>query len=325
MRCPFLKEVEVRFCEIAPVRKMIPRSACTAQMERCSSSAYVDCAVMADRPERRSGAGRCPFLRESWVQYCEAVPAQRFIPYSEALSASCQGERHAYCEAFLSLARAGTQPLPVSDGGVSRPRQRGGRAGVGPDEADTPARLAFAANHLWIDLESDDTWHVGIDSFLARVLGEVTRVSFPVARGLCRPTVVLTIDTVGVPLVFPRRMLLGAVNVALRVHPDRLVADPFGRGWLFEGVLPGDVTGEARRALLAGLIPDAEAASWMRREADRLATWVGDLASRSRAPSPLVEHGIDLAGSGIAQQIDAEDLVTLFHEFFSPERETTAA
>jgi hypothetical protein len=107
MRCPFLKDTQVRFCEVSPFRKMILRTPEPEDHERCSSPDYVRCPSFQGRMGIPSEPGRCPFLREALVQYCEAAPVVRFIPYTDALLSPCQSDGHHRCDLYLSRAEPG--------------------------------------------------------------------------------------------------------------------------------------------------------------------------------------------------------------------------
>ena len=104
MKCPLLIDIQVRFCEIAPFRKMIPRRPRPEDHERCSSPDYIQCPSYRARMGSRSGEGTCPFLRDALVQYCAGAPVVRFIPYSDALLSPCQSEGHRRCDLYVSRA-----------------------------------------------------------------------------------------------------------------------------------------------------------------------------------------------------------------------------
>ena len=95
MRCAFLKETEVRFCELAPFRKWIQGLPLPSEQEICSGEDWIRCTLVTDRLERNEKLPACPFLRRRRMMYCSADPAPRFIPYSDALVSRCQ------CEAIL--------------------------------------------------------------------------------------------------------------------------------------------------------------------------------------------------------------------------------
>jgi glycine cleavage system H lipoate-binding protein len=181
-----------------------------------------------------------------------------------------------------------------------------------------PRRLAYAGNHLWLDLREDDTCHIGVDAFLARTLGSVEMVEFVQARGTCRPTAVLTARGTDVRLVFPNAIHVLRANPALRAQPSRVVNDPYGGGWIFSGreICSGassDAGGSARFGLRTG----DDAVAWMHAEIGRLDRFVHATAGR---PGP---DGLPLSNDGgspvpgVAGALSRADRLELVDEFFS--------
>ena len=131
MRCPFLKDTQARFCEVSPFRKLILRTPEPEDHEKCSSPDYVRCPSFKTRIGIPSVPGRCPFLREAVVQYCEAAPVVQFIPYSDALLSRCQSVGHHDCDLYLSRAEPGRDH-------AGRPRE-GPSAGPGATGSAHPS------------------------------------------------------------------------------------------------------------------------------------------------------------------------------------------
>src|SRR5690242_5624782 len=106
MMCPFLRETQVKFCQAAPVRKLIPLAQCGRGDEKCSSRTYTACGVFRSQPDWQSAepAAQCPCLAESLMQYCGAAPVTRFVPYSESVLSRCGNNSFRYCELYLSMA-----------------------------------------------------------------------------------------------------------------------------------------------------------------------------------------------------------------------------
>ena len=102
MSCPFLREGRARYCNAAPVRKLILDGAGATAGGRCTSPAYRECALVA---EDGPMAGQCPHLEHIHVQYCGASPVAPLVPFSEAMS-RCSGGGHRYCETDLRRRRA---------------------------------------------------------------------------------------------------------------------------------------------------------------------------------------------------------------------------
>jgi glycine cleavage system H lipoate-binding protein len=287
MACPFLKEIRVKYCQSAAIRKLIPTAGAGRAHEKCSSDGHFSCPLFqAQPPEEDSWA--CPYLRESLMQYCGAAPVAKFVPYSESLLSRCGNDSHRYCELYLALAHPET-------------------ASAEADAIPMPEGLQYSANHMWLDVTEDGICHAGIDAFLSRALGKIDRISYLGTSGRRRPSAVLSASGCDLEVIFPNEILLTGCNLYLRADPARLVAEPYTGGWLFEGApLP-----ETPQNLLQG----AEAREWMESEERRMNEFVQQqLASQT---GPLAADG-GLFTAGIARHLDRERLFALFHEFFSP-------
>jgi glycine cleavage system H lipoate-binding protein len=287
MTCPFLKETQVRYCQCATVRKLIPATHSGARDEKCSAPEHVSCAVFQEQAEGEPALA-CPFLRESLMQYCGAAPVARFVPYSESLLSRCGNDSHRYCELYLGMAHP-----DVTEGAV--------------DGVAMPDWLRYSANHMWLDVTDDGSCHVGIDAFLSRALGKIDRVSYVWTKGNHRPTAVLSVAGFEFQVVFPNPLMLTNCNLYLRADPSKLTSEPYTGGWLFEGALaPG-----TQASLLEG--PGAHA--WMENEQRRMNEFLQQ--HDSSGLGPLACDG-GLFAAGVGRQLEREQLLALFHEFFSP-------
>jgi glycine cleavage system H lipoate-binding protein len=293
MTCPFLRETQVKYCQMAGVRKMIPLAGAAGAAglpaaEKCTSAAFTTCGVYREHGLDTGGDGHCPWLRDSLMQYCAAAPVARFVPYSESVLSRCGSEAHRYCEVYLGMAHPG-QDEEV-DGVRMRPW------------------LRYSPNHMWLDVSASGVCHAGIDGFLARLLGEVERISYVWLKGPHRPAAVLTVRGVDLQMVFPNSMMLTGCNLYLRADPSRCVTEPYTSGWLFEGT-PLDDTAE-------GLLEGPAAREWMHREHSRINEFIHE-----QFLSPEIGQ---LAGDGgvfspdLLAQLDREQILGLFEEFFSP-------
>ena len=291
MACPFLREVHVKYCQSAAVRKLIPMVDSGRTDEKCDSASHLSCKLFqAQAAEEESLA--CPYLRESLMQYCGAAPVAKFVPYSESLLSRCGNDSHRYCELYLAL---------------SHPETAGSGPAAEIDAIPMPEGLRYSANHMWLDMTEDGICHAGIDAFLSRTLGKIDRISYVWTKGRRRPTAVLSAAGCDLEVVFPNEILLTGCNLYLRADPSRLVAEPYTAGWLFEGAtLP-----ETRQDLLEG----AEAREWMDREESRMNEFVQQQVSSQ--VGPLAADG-GLFAAGVARHLDRERALALFHEFFSP-------
>src|SRR5579871_1690195 len=233
MPCPFLKQGQARCCRAASIRKLILLGAEPAP-GHCASSTFRQCDLVRD-PD--PAATRCPHLDEIQVQYCAASPVTKLVPASDSQLSRCNSTAYRYCDAYLAAGRP--SPLPA------------------------PAGLLAAPNHFWLHADESRLCHIGIDAFLAGVAGAIDTVTFVTTRGLRRPIVTLGIHGVEWPMVFPNTLIIDKVNNALHRNPERLTADPYGAGWMFEG---WEVPAKTRAGLLGG----PGAAVWQAEERDRL-------------------------------------------------------
>lgn len=289
MTCPFLKEAQVKYCRTSAIRKLIPLAQTGRAEERCSNENYSSCPVFRQQPDSGQVAafGSCPYLHESLMQYCAAASVTKLVPYSESLLSRCGNDSHRYCELYLAMA----DPRPSCET---------------VDGLAIPSSLNYTANHMWLEVTGDGIGHAGIDAFLSRALGEVERITFVWQKGHHRPTVVVTVAGMDLEITFPFAMQITQCNLYLRANPGRLTADPFVGGWLFEGV-PDAGTLEC-------LMRGDEARDWLDREVRRMNEFLQQLPGAS---SPTAADG-GMFSAGLARYIEREQMLALFHEFFSP-------
>jgi glycine cleavage system H lipoate-binding protein len=307
MRCPFLREEQVKSCEAAPFRKSVARSATASGDERCSSPGYEGCPVAPPSHEAHPSPSRCPFLRESLVQFCAATPRPTYVPWSASPELRCAHDAHRFCELFLSAAGPHRAPArPFLDDAVVHEV-----AGV-----PMPGWLHYAENHLWLDPGDDGLWHLGVDAFVTQLLGTVERLAFLTVKGSARPAVVLTVRGVDLPLALGCELPILAANTRLRSSPDRLVADPYGLGWLFalRAPAPPDASPGTAGALLPGLRHGAAARDWMSGEVHRLTALVHARLATA-AGGRLAADGGRFA-PGLLEHLDREEVLRLFASFF---------
>jgi glycine cleavage system H protein len=289
MTCPFLKEAQVKYCGTSSLRKLIPMAQAGRMEERCSSENYADCPAFRRQSDadRMAAFGTCPYLQESLMQYCGAAPVAKLVPYSESLLARCGNASYRYCELYLQMAH----PLPPAET---------------VDGLAMPAELGYSANHMWVDAGEGGVCHAGIDAFLSRALGEVERITFVRQQGRHCPTAVVTAAGVDLEVTLPFPLRITGCNLYLRANPKRLTAEPYTAGWLFAGV--------ADDGALDTLVRGAEAQQWMDGEVRRLNEFLQQL------PGPAGPTAADggMFSAGLARHIEREQMLALFHEFFSP-------
>jgi glycine cleavage system H protein len=99
-----------------------------------------------------------------------------------------------------------------------------------------PEDLRYTADHEWARL-ADGRVRVGITDHAQDALGDVVFVELPqVGKQVERGGVLGEIEsTKSVSEVYaPVGGVVVSVNEALRDHPERLNADPYGEGWICE-------------------------------------------------------------------------------------------
>jgi glycine cleavage system H lipoate-binding protein len=300
VRCPFLREEQVKSCQVAPFRKSLARSSATREGELCSSADHRSCPILRESHEAHPDTTRCLFLRESLVQFCAASQRPTYVPWSESPDLRCAHDGHRYCELYLAAAGAASRgpALPVADPDLA--------ATAIVDGVPVPGWLYYAENHMWLDVGDDGLCHVGVDAFLTGLVGQVDSLAFLTVKGVTRPAVVLTVGGVDLTLVFARPLPIVAANTRLRSGIERLVADPYGVGWLFTARWDGDPHG-----LRHGRV----AREWMASEVSRLSTAVHAHLLHPRAGEALPADG-GRPAPGFLRHLEREDVQRLFAAFF---------
>ena len=273
MRCPFLREEQVKSCLAAPFRNAVVRAKVRFDLEHCSQAAHAGCPLAAGSREAHPSPGHCPFLHESLVQFCSNAPRPTYVPWSESPELRCAHDGHRYCEAFREAA-----PASALAGARGDPRIHV------VERVPMPGWLLYAPNHLWLDPGDDGVCHLGIDAFASRLLGKLERLTLLTISGTVRPAVVLTVGGVDLTLVFPLSLSLISANGLLRSRLDRLACDPYGLGWLFEARFR---PGEGRPAPLPErtLREGRAAREWMAAEVRRAAGHARqEAAAQAQAP-----------------------------------------
>jgi glycine cleavage system H lipoate-binding protein len=314
MRCPFLQETDVKTCRASEFRKFIVRTLIPAG-ERCSSPDYKQCPVAQDHHEESAGGSQCGFLQEMLVQFCSAAPLTKFIPYSESVLSRCGSESHKYCELYLSMASPDAAD-PNSASALNPPD--GDHTSHWVEDIGVPGWLFYSENHMWLEVDDEGCCHVGIDAFLARVLGKVQKLSFLPGKASAPPSAVITAEATDLHLVFPNRLCVTATNNYLRSHPEKLTSHPYTMGWLFEGHQPPVSPQEPAGSVFNGLFRGTDACRWMESEVHRLSEFVRDQLL------PIQENGIACMTDGgifsrdLLLHLNREQILQLFSEFFSP-------
>ena len=292
----------MRSCRAAGIRKLIIGPGTPTSDERCSSPRFREChafllANVAPGNGDQDRGDTCPLLEEQHVRYCSAASVPHYVPWSEQ-AGPCGSSAHRYCELWLSIARPVMPGQGVPGHAAHDPAVHG---------IAVPRDLWYSPNHLW--LQSDGgACHIGIDGFLARTISKVDGISFVTTSGVHQPSVVLTVCGIDWQLVFPNRLMITNVNSYLRHAPERLVADPYGAGWLFEAWPLPAAKGDA--GVLTGLINGEQAYPWIQSEADRVVDFVHHLD-----PATMNDGG--LPADDFITHLSRDEVLRLLHAFFA--------
>lgn len=119
------------------------------------------------------------------------------------------------------------------------------------DEGTFPGDRLFSPGHLWVQaLSHDDAriWRVGLDAFGAALVGCAAGVRCPAGIGsVHRGDPICEVDLgFGIlKLAAPVSGRFTRANRVLQSHPETLVTEPYGDGWILEieGLDPAGVLG----------------------------------------------------------------------------------
>ena len=304
MRCPFLREAQVKYCQGAAIKKMITRNPSDITNERCSSAEYIHCPSLKQHHEEHAQHTRCPFLQESLVQYCSASSVTKYVPYSESSIIKCGNDGHRYCDLYLSVAapsdRSKANHTPVVEG------------------IPLPDSLAYASNHMWLDQTCDSMCHIGADAFLTRILHSVKAINFAPPKNSGLPTVLLSVNGIDLQLVFPLPVHVTGTNTHLRADPKKLVSHPYSSGWLFEGTLKEAGHTVPSEIPSPRFIRGKEAVAWMTEEVRHLQEFVHNQIVPSHFGTETVMMDGGAVHPEMLDQLDKQELLDIFNEFFSP-------
>lgn len=186
------------------------------------------------------------------------------------------------------------------------------------DDFDAPDHLYYTNNHMWLDIAEDGYCHIGIDAFLANAIGEIDEITYTIASTSSRPGAVLKVGDADLALTFPKQMDRVTPNYYLRIEPARLTADPYGSGWLFEGIATLAGGGRTAKAFKQGLKSGPSLGPWFAEENKRVARFTRDHLPRL---SPRGSRTMSDGGSlerGFARELNREDRIIFFNAFFAP-------
>ena len=310
MQCPFLRKTSVKFCGLCRLT-MIPLDGNVGLPEQCSGPDYRKCPLVRDRNLDQPQEARCPFLSVGDVHSCAAAPVQKQIPCNLTTQSRCTNEGHAYCQLFLSMTETGAASPPIAETEANS-QDRGAAIPM-------PASLAYAPNHMWFDPGNGTTWHVGVDAFFGRALGQVDEIIFPHHGNDRRPMVRIRAGGVDFDLAFPNVIQPMEINTHLVADPSGILTDPYGRGWMFEGATLPKGSGRDPVAYAKTLRQGDAATLWMQEEWERLDHFVREHLGRTPGAANLDPC------EPLSAVLDRPTLMRLHTEFFTFSSKRTVA
>ena len=245
----------------------------------------------SSRRQGRRPSEPAPYLRESLMQYCGAAPVTKFVPYSESLLSRCGNDSYPLLRAVPAMAH----PLALRAGDRRRHPDARLAAILGqPHVAGRQRGRRLPRRHRCVPEPR------------ARP-GGAHQLSFG-RRASTGPPPSLTAAGSTWKSCCPFPFQITNCNLYLRANPARITTEPYTGGWLFEGV------------------PDAGTRTACARDRARVG-W----SEEKRRMNEFLQHAQSRPADcgrwrpvrrrACARTIDREQMLALFHEFFSPLRE----
>ena len=253
MKCPFLEEVVVRYCQAYPIRKMIP---CSAEENTCVGDGHFACETFREMAgieldtkeemmsKEASAAQQYPTLKASstyfppnWAKICRPSNCPACIYRSQCFAAEGKWLR---------------EPILVSGFSMLRDRH-------------------FSRGHVWVRARKPEVVKIGFDDFAQRLLGRITDIELPEKGSTMKQgdnSWRVKVSRRSADLRSPIDGEVIEINPELAKDVSLLNEDPYGRGWVLR-LRPFNLE-ENLRLLYEG----DKAMTWLENEADRLRTRV---------------------------------------------------
>jgi len=171
-------------------------------------------------------------------------------------------------------------------------------------ELDLPSGYRFHLGHTWMAEQGREMAHVGLDSFAARLLGKMERISvIGEQRWVRQGQKLMTVSGNGetVDLLSPLEGVVTAINPEVIRNPQLAFEDPYNAGWICAIKSPEMETNRRN------LVQSALAAKWMHDSMQRLKTMLADPA--------LAQDG-GMPQSGLLSRLGTEMRRRVVSEFF---------
>jgi glycine cleavage system H lipoate-binding protein len=157
---------------------------------------------------------------------------------------------------------------------------------------DIKKSLFYHPGHTWVKVERADEVRIGIDSFLAKMIGKVKVIVLPLSGGRCLQGENLSsiIQEEGIlHIVFPVSGSILSVNPKLKDQPELVTKDPLGEGFLLT-LKPKNLQRDQKHLFFG-----EAALSWYQKELERFKTVaVSELYGEERVGMTMQDGGITL-------------------------------
>jgi glycine cleavage system H lipoate-binding protein len=170
---------------------------------------------------------------------------------------------------------------------------------------EIPEGYCFHLGHTWVMTEGADDARVGVDKFVANLMGKIDRIDVCGANRWVRQgqkIVTLTSGGTSVDLLSPVEGVVTAVNDDVLQDPSLVTKDPYQNGWIALVKSP-DLKINQRNLIQGSMV-----APWMQNTAARLSAML--------SPSPALAQDGGSPISGLLPQLTPELRRKVVEEFF---------
>ena len=170
---------------------------------------------------------------------------------------------------------------------------------------EIPQDYCFHLGHTWVMKEGADDARIGVDKFVANLMGKIDHIDVCGANRWVRQgqkIVTLTSGGTSVDLLSPVEGVVTAVNDDVLRDPSLVTNDPYENGWIALVKSP-DLKVNQRNLIQGSMV-----APWMQNNAARLSAML--------SPSPALAQDGGTPISGLLPQLTPELRQKVVKEFF---------
>ena len=170
---------------------------------------------------------------------------------------------------------------------------------------EIPQGYCFHLGHTWVMKEGTDDARVGVDKFVANLIGKIDHVDVCGADRWVRQgqkLITLTTNGTTIDLVSPVEGVVTAINSDAIENPSLITDDPYSNGWIAVVKSP-DLKVNQRNLIQGSMV-----APWMQNNLTRL--------NGMLAPSPALAQDGGSPINGLLPQLPADLRRKVVKEFF---------